>query len=1324
MHSGWSSIAVRLRIASLLAALALASALVRGADAPRPLPPETGVPALRNFAPREYGAGQQNFALVQDHRGVLYAGNGDGVLEFDGARWRLIHTARRTAVRSLAVDDSGRVYVGAQGEFGYLAPDDAGEMRFVSLADLVPEESRDFEDVWGTFVAPEGIYFSTYAALFRLRGERVDVWKPETAFRLAFRVGGVRDRLFLRQVDRGLVELRDDRLEPVPGADAFGQEKIYTMVPVGGGAILVGTAASGLFLLDGGTVRPFATEADAELKKALVFKALWLADGRLAVGTLQGGVFILDSRGRLLGRLTKETGLQDENVKALLQDSQGGLWLALNNGLSRVEVASPLTAFGDRSGLAGAVICARAHRGALHVGTTQGLFRLEALNGGAGSFAAVPGITSETWDIAPFGDALLVANADGVYEVRGSEATLVWKSGVYASALLASRLDPARVFVGTQDGLASMRRDGGAWIDEGRVPGVRQEVRSLFEAPDGRLWLGTTGDGVLALAPPPGWRGGASEPAPSVERFGTERGLPSLKHVRVYELAGGPVFATQGGIFRLDARSERFEPDPRFSGLFPDGARWLMALREDATGRVWMHAADEARGLREAGAAAPGADGRYVWEPSPPLPITATDSDLSACVDEDGAVWFGSPADGLFRYDPAVVRTPGWQHPALVRRVAAAGGRALTGGATELPYADNDLRFEFAAPGFDSVEANRYQVMLEGNDPDWSPWSAETFKEYTNLPEGGYHFRVRARNVYGEVSPEAVYGFRVRPPWYRTWFAYLAYLAAALGAVYAFARVRTRALTRRTEALEAKIAERTAELAHSRKEALEANKAKSVFLANMSHELRTPLNAVIGFAQLMGRNRQIPSEEREHLEIIQRSGEHLLGLINDVLSISKIEAGRLALDVKSFDPRYTLDAVEAMTRVRAEAKGLALRVEVGREFPAAVMGDEGKLRQVLLNLLGNAVKFTSAGGVVLRAEWDATGAAGGGAAGGGRAYFEVEDTGEGISERELATLFEPFVQTETGRKAKEGTGLGLVISRQIVRLMGGDVSVRSEVGRGTTFRFEVALPEAESAAAAPRDRRVTGLAPGLRAARVLAVDDTREGRVLLSRLLAEVGFDVREAANGAEAVEVWRAWRPDLIFMDMRMPVMDGREATRRIRAREAELRGPSSSVPGPLPPEISGEEQRTRDEGQRTRIIALTASAFEHERDEIISHGADDFVTKPFREKTIFDKLAEHLGVTYCYEESSEERGGAAADSGDGADVLSRVRLAALPGELLSELHETLARGDFDAAAEVAERAREYDDALGAALGAEIRAFRLNELLSTLEQVDGVAEH
>jgi PAS domain S-box-containing protein len=466
-----------------------------------------------------------------------------------------------------------------------------------------------------------------------------------------------------------------------------------------------------------------------------------------------------------------------------------------------------------------------------------------------------------------------------------------------------------------------------------------------------------------------------------------------------------------------------------------------------------------------------------------------------------------------------------------------------------------------------------------------------------------------------------------------------------------------------------------------------ANQAKSAFLANMSHEIRTPLNAILGFSQILQKDPALTANQQRQIETIRNGGEHLLVLINEVLEMSKIEAGHLVLNETAFDFLALVRELADMFQVRIKEKGLHFHVELDDGVPRTIVGDEGKLRQVFINLLGNAIKFTERGRIdwILRAKKKGESRI--------RLWADIRDTGPGIEANDQGRIFDAFEQGSIGVKSGGGAGLGLAISRQYARRMGGDVTVTSELGKGSCFHLEIDVEKAEGGQRGQEEpvRVVVGIKPGRGSLRILVADDLTENRMLLVEMLKSVGFETREACDGLDAISIFEEWSPHAILMDIRMPKLGGHDATRRIKVTE---------------------------KGKKTPIIAVSASALEQDRQQSLAAGADDFLGKPVQESDVFEKLQKHLGVEYVFVESRQRKEEAPAE-GEGGRSLRDV-MASAPPEILRQLKNAVVSADYDLILKLVEQIAFSDDNAAKILRGMVERFEYQQLLEQLEEKRG----
>ncbi|HEX3526651.1 MAG TPA: diguanylate cyclase [Thermoanaerobaculia bacterium] len=772
---------------------------------------ERGFPLIQTYNAISQGGETQNFGIARDPQGLLYLANGGGLLVYDGAWWREIPIGKEGGAFSVASDATGRVAVGGFDDFGLLMPDDHGSLQYVSLLSLLPPEQRELDQVMETTPVADGFLFLTGKALLLWDGSHVSVlarFPGDRPFPATFRVGS---DIYLWWRD-GLSRIDGRRIEPVPGGAVFAGRRVDQILPAGerpDQGLLVSVRGEGLFLFSRGTAMPFAPEASrwTAAKRLMPKAGRRLPDGRWALGSILGGLLLLRPDGAVDQVIDTAVGLPDNFITGAETDLEGSLWLALNNGLARVEVASPVSVIDRRAGLQGNVYALVRFRGDLWIATSAGLFtvdhrpRAAAEPGPPVRMREVPGLPPSVWSLLAVDDDLLVGTAFGLYRVTSGGTAEPVPGGrqqtVYV--LARSRRDPRRIWLGGEDGLSAVHRDGNGWRFEGSIEAVHREVRSIVEGDTGTVWCGLQDRAV----------GVDVAPQPRTLQVLRARSVPDSDGVSLLWLAGRILAARDGRLLRLDEERGLLGADPATAALQARAQNFVA----DAAGNLWISSRPPAVALRRTGR--PGG-----WSPELRpllgLPVHTIEAILA---EPDGVVWLAAD-NGLFRYADSFRAVAAPLPAPLLSRITLGAGTLVFGGApgvaptrVVLPPNVRHLRIEIGPLSFNA--GLRYQTRIDPIDADWSRPTTDPFAELTRLPSGSYTFRVRTVGPSGEASPETAWPFRVRPPWYLTGWALALWMVAAVLLVIGYSRLRSRALRQRAALLEARVAEQTLELRHT-----------------------------------------------------------------------------------------------------------------------------------------------------------------------------------------------------------------------------------------------------------------------------------------------------------------------------------------------------------------------------------------------------------------------------------------------------------------------------------------------------------------------------
>lgn len=1072
----------------------------------------SGLPPLKSFSAKEIGASRQSWSILEDDRGILFFGNNEGLLTYDGSSWELIPSPNGNLIRSLAMDEHGVIYYGGRNDLGYVSSDSLGQLKLVSLRDKVPVEDEDFDDLWEIVYLNGQVIFQTYEYIFTLDVGAEKSWEDRsfTVINAPSRIMSsavIDGTCYVYAKGDGLTQLTNGQLQPL-SQEAVIQDAVVDMLPwfpnSNKAQMLLCGLRNGLHVWDGKQMLPFPLEKQAAdlMQTAKITNACYLSDGTLALATDNLGLIVLNEAGQLVNHLHKETGFPVEDTNDLLPDFQGGLWVSTSLGIIRVDLPASLTHFSDQSDISYRVYSMTPYNGKLYVATTNGLF-VSSINDGQG-FEHVPGPNTAIWNLLSTGtDLLAVSPYTGIFQLDNNRLRRI--SGQVPIKLTLSRFNDKVVYVGdgsTDYGFSILYKTAKGWSRILTKPIILDQIRYLEEEKPGVLWLGSRSKGFLRVEIP--YLKDLNDQSFSnlaqldsltvnVKRYPDSLSTSAFR-ARPYFVHGKLYLASSEGLKRMATDGDQLIPDSTLGPILADTSTIINELVAGSNGSIWVNYIEAGRDAASIGKLSPTNDGNYRLEEVIDM-LRISDLQFTSMWtsgDIDDPLWFGT-TNGLIKYQPQIKRDNKAAFSTLIRSVSIHGDSLLYAGndlktgaafiSPVLSYAHNALRFKFSAVNYEVPENTLYQYQLEGFDKNWSDWTSENQKDYTNLPEGSYEFRVRSKNIYGVMGEEGTFEFRVLPPWYRQWWAFLLYIILGVTAItyliLAYNRWKTQQLELRNQQLEQAVDEKTQEILKTQKQLILQEKMASLgqMTAGMAHEMKNPLNFINNFSigsmelldeiqdELEEPTNKAGGEEikgqlsllKNYIESIHNNGVRMDKIVLGMLNHTSINAGeRVATDVKRL-------ADESINLAFYGFKGRHpnFDFEVIKDYenkPLMAQVYPNELSKSLINIFDNACyaihkkaqSSNEAYQPTIRVTIQPQD---------GHLCLKVWDNGNGIPEADREKIFTPFYTTKPTGAGNIGLGLSIAFD-VIVKGHQGRFYIESEAGNFTSFIIE--LPTAKN----------------------------------------------------------------------------------------------------------------------------------------------------------------------------------------------------------------------------------------------------------------------
>lgn len=1174
---------------------------------------ESGIPYIENHTSGDYKNSPQNWAFTEGSDGFMYIGNTKGIIQYDGNAWNTIELDNKSIVRSLTKTGEGKIFAGGVRELGYLEPDEIGQMQFHSLLPYLKPDNQDFGDVWATVAIGGNTFFSCKKYLFRWNGKEFNIWKPKESFGDIFKVNTT---LYIESKGVGLHRIEGDSLHLISGGEFLKDTKgkIDVMLPYQNDKILIAHSYQGLLIYDGEQITSINESSNDLFRKNRIYKGVTLSNGDYAMATLTSGVYIINGKtGRVKKRLGKKHGLISDVLFSVYEDKYGALWVGSDNGISKIDWTSPFRIFNKLSGLTERTRSLNYHNRKFLVGS-KGVYQLiksdSYSENNEFTFKKIEGIENNIRYIIPINDDVLALDSENIYKISTpNKALLIKKQDWTLTAVVKSTLDSSKIYVGTIDGkLLECRLSENIWhvnpllqIDAG--------IHGIVEEPKGNLWLETYYEGLYYAEKQSDELD--DDTKFKLKKYDTLSGLPSMTYNFPYQFQNKVYVTTQDGMYSFNQTDQTFVKDTVLTRQYDKTVDAFGFMGLDKHKNIWQ-------------TVKAGFENKIYKLSENKLSELSeynvfTDFETYSMEFMDDIILFLGPK-GILAYNQNDTRIANENLTTKLRKVWVNNDSLIYAGVNslkrknesfEIPFTNNTLKFEYTLPFFNKSKNNMHQYFLEGFDDDWSAWSSETKKDYTNLSAGDYTFKVRSKNIFNHVSNEDSFSFIIIAPWYQSWLAYLLYGMGTIAFVVLFSKWRSRELKRKNIALEGVIKERTLEITHKSEllgkqteKLIEMGNAKTKLYSNITHEFRTPLTVILGMTDSLGLNIENKSFEgaEKSLEMIHRNGKNLLHLVNEMLDLAKSESGNMELQLIQTDVVPLVKYLSESFHSLAEEHQINLTIY--SEIDELQMDlDLSKLTSIISNVLSNAIKFTPALGKIIVhinkvvQEDDE--------------YLSIKviDTGKGVAEEELPNVFNRFYQADaSSTRQSGGTGIGLALAKELVELMNGTINVKSTIGKGSEFSIKIPVtknaPTTKGAQIRTKPHISTSgplplktdqsLETNSELPLVLIIEDNMDVAHYLETSLKDT-YGTIHAVNGIQGIELALERVPDVIICDVMMPGKDGFEVCATLKSDER-----TDHIP----------------------IVILTAKVTEEDRITGLSHGADAYLPKPFNKKELFVRL------------------------------------------------------------------------------------------------------